>query len=126
MIRFMKFLVICMGALAIFLLSCKKDDKLFDFHRDWLVEQVSKAGVELPDHASVGDKYYFDKDDKCYITPKNTGKRETHTWEKGKELKFLYIDELRYEIYKAEGDVLEFGQVVEGVDVLTYHLRAKK
>jgi len=107
------------------LFACEKPSKEFSFHHDWKVESVSRAGVNVPDDAAIGDNYDFRKNGTCYLTRHATGKVETHKWRSSDNLKVLYIDDFRYEIYKAEGDELVFGQVVEGSDLLTYHTKKR-
>lgn len=112
-------------SIVLFFVSCKKPSTEFSFQKDWRVENVSRAGINVPDDAAIGDNYYFKKDGKCYITRHTTGTVETHTWRNSSDLKELYIDDFQYEIYKAEDKELVFGQVVEGKELFTYYTRKK-
>lgn len=118
-------LSIFLFSVVLFFVSCEKPSTEFSFQHDWGIESVSRAGVDVPDDAAIGDNYYFKKNGKCYITRHTTGEIETHTWRNNSDLKELYIDDFRYEIYKAEGNELVFGQVVEGKELFTFHTRKK-
>jgi lipoprotein len=118
-------LSIFLFSVVLFFVSCEKPSTEFSFQHDWRIESVSRAGVDVPDDAAIGDNYYFKKNGKCYITRHTTGEIETHTWRNNSDLKELYIDDFRYEIYKAEGNELVFGQVVEGKELFTFHTRKK-
>lgn len=120
-----KRLWLLLPAFVLFLFSCEKEKKEFSFEHDWKVESVSRAGTSIPRDVAVGDNYYFKSDGKCYLTRHATGALETHTWGTSNDAKVLYIDDFRYEIYKAEGNELVFGQVIDGKEVVTYHTRKR-
>jgi len=107
------------------LFSCNKDSKEFTLVHNWRVESVSRAGVDVPADTAIGDNYDFRKNGKCYLTRKATGEVESHTWSSDDDLKVLYIDGFRYEIYTAAGNELIFGQVVDGKELFTYHTRQR-
>ena len=121
--RFLGVLLPLLLLSTLLLPSCNKDDdKTFDIYRTWRVVSVSRAGVDMPDHSAVGDLYDFQKNGRCHITRKATGRTEEVRWSRDEKESTLYLDDIRYEVYKTERKAFDFGQLVDGNDVGTLHL----
>lgn len=121
-----KFVWALLPLFVLCLASCRKDDdKTFDIYRTWKVVSVNRAGVDVPDHSALGDLYEFKKNGQCHITRKATGRTEEVRWSRDEKENALYLDDIRYEIYKAERKAFDFGQLVDGNDVGTLHLEPR-
>ena len=118
-----KILLALVTLVSLLCCSCQKDDdKTFDIYKTWKVSSVSREGEQVSEHQAVGDLYDFQKGGTCRVTRHATGNNESLTWSYDEKEQVLYLDDIRYEVYKTENKAFDFGQIVNGKDVGTLHL----